>query len=798
MSVSPIKGLPLCLLVGGPERNRRGWRKAATPKYCKEALIRSGEDHDDGALGLCRGIFAARAFARSVGQVCQKRSPLHYLPHIAPEWSEAGGLMRTGRRVRVEHTFGSIFHAARNTNSGGEKKSSYTGTAAKRATQIIHHAHPHAIPIILMHGWPGSFSEFAPIIKPLSQTGKTSTGKNVSFNVVVPSLPGFVFSSPATSANWTYRDTARVFNTLMTEVLGYSTYSIHGTDWTYLLTFRAAHFSFLPFVSPSPEDLAAKNITISSVQNVTERKGDLFASIGFSYFNESAQKPNDIGLALYDSPTGQLAWIAAKMKLWSDPRAGTPPSQLTSTAILTAVSLYYLTSTFLSSIWIYGSNPAVFRTEYTPAPTDAPFLFSQFEYNSGLWPEEYVANVTNNLVRSRMNVMNLFGWLHKSLSDLDLRSSFICSPLKCRGFHKPVIEKNEECSEGSSSYRKGPVTFRSDASSSRHHFLSESSRLSFHSVSPGVTNVESDESHEQSSAGKTHFSQHGFWCCASRTHSAPSILLRRTSSSSSDGPLLNFPPATTAPMMYYRPTPAPMPMAMPISIPGSIPMTIPVYAPAPVVNSTSNWNLNPPTLMTNTTNLTRKRKFDNPAWENDAFNSNSSSMPLDEYPDPLACYPSGFGRDANAASRILKRRRVEEYPIHMNGYTEPQFLCAGCKREYFQIADHFRGLDYNSPCAAQVFHVKVGYGKWGGGISYPVWAKENAGAQWALRKRSAHATLLLRELTELVLVHVASSLTFARIRVPQSGLRRRQTQTNSKTNWAKKNIGGKIEDNSNF
>jgi hypothetical protein len=80
---------------------------------------------------------------------------------------------------------------------------------------------------------PGSFHEFYPVIKPLTQSWTSPTGKKVSFNVVVPSLPGFVFSS-APPVNWTVDDTARIFNTLMTEVLGYSTYTTHGTDWVYL------------------------------------------------------------------------------------------------------------------------------------------------------------------------------------------------------------------------------------------------------------------------------------------------------------------------------------------------------------------------------------------------------------------------------------------------------------------------------------------------------------------------------------------------------------------------------------
>ncbi|KAJ7020006.1 Alpha/Beta hydrolase protein [Mycena alexandri] len=271
----------------------------------------------------------------------------------------------------------------------------------------VHFAHeksknPDAIPLILLHGWPGSFDEFSPIIKPLTQASSVN-GTAVSYNVVVPSLPGFTFSS-APPANWTTDDTARIFNTLMTEVLGYPTYVVHGTDWgsavayslysSFNTTVRAAHFVFLPFLPPSAEDIAANNITLSDIQKIALQQTTDWTTTGNGYFLEQTTKPNDIGLALYDNPVGQLAWIGGKYKLWSDPRAGTPPSVLNNTAILTTVSLYYLTDSFLSSVWIYAQNPNGFTSVYTKASTDAPMLFSQFEYNI-LWPEEYVTKVGN-------------------------------------------------------------------------------------------------------------------------------------------------------------------------------------------------------------------------------------------------------------------------------------------------------------------------------------------------------------------------------------------------------------------
>jgi hypothetical protein len=76
----------------------------------------------------------------------------------------------------------------------------------------------------------GSFLEYVPTIPFLTTPTQGSNGRNVSYNVVIPSLPGFGFSSlPSTS--WNPDDTARLFNSLMVDVLGYSHYTAYGSDF---------------------------------------------------------------------------------------------------------------------------------------------------------------------------------------------------------------------------------------------------------------------------------------------------------------------------------------------------------------------------------------------------------------------------------------------------------------------------------------------------------------------------------------------------------------------------------------
>ena len=229
-------------------------------------------------------------------------------------------------------------------------------------------------------------------------------GTPVSFDVIVPSLPGFAFSS-APPANWTVDDTARVMNTLMVEALGYDKYAVHGTDWGSGVAYslydrfsqhvRASHFVFIPFYPPDFAGLTALNVTLTALETFEESNVVTWSTKGSAYFEEMTNEPNTIGLALYDNPIGQLAWIGHKFLIWSDPRQGTPPSVITSNEILRAVSLYYLTHTFVSSAFMYAQNPSGFKQNYTKANTDAPLLFSAFKYNVGFWPPALVAKVGN-------------------------------------------------------------------------------------------------------------------------------------------------------------------------------------------------------------------------------------------------------------------------------------------------------------------------------------------------------------------------------------------------------------------
>ncbi|KAF2966308.1 hypothetical protein GQX73_g7264 [Xylaria multiplex] len=287
------------------------------------------------------------------------------------------------------------------------KLSQYTTTIEDLDIHFVHEPSndPEAIPLILLHGWPSSFLEFSAIVEPLrSNSNGTSTSR--PFHVVVPSLPGFAFSSAA-PVNWTVTDTARVFNTLMVDILGYKTYAVHGTDWGSLVagelygnfnqTVRALHLSFIPKTPYNREELAERNITLKPEEELPLDVFLEWQKTGTGYFQLLSTKPNTISLALQDNPVGQLAWIGQIYIDGSDPRRGTGPSLLTDNEILRTVSLSYLSGSFASAGYIYQQNNGAFNQEYTRAKTDAPLLFSGFPYNNGAWPDASIAMIGNHV-----------------------------------------------------------------------------------------------------------------------------------------------------------------------------------------------------------------------------------------------------------------------------------------------------------------------------------------------------------------------------------------------------------------
>jgi microsomal epoxide hydrolase len=208
-------------------------------------------------------------------------------------------------------------------------------------------------PLILSHGWPGSVLEFLDIIEPLAHPERFGGDAKDGFTVVVPSLPGYGFSGkPARPIS--PRTIARLFDTLMVDVLKLPDYIAQGGDWGSAISgwlgyegqgCRAAHLNMMGWMSPGvvPETDEERRFAETSRQ--------LFDAEG-AYFREQSTKPQTLSYAMMDSPVGACAWIVEKFHGWSDLRRGFE-NIYTRDQLLTNVMIYLVTRSFNTATWLY-------------------------------------------------------------------------------------------------------------------------------------------------------------------------------------------------------------------------------------------------------------------------------------------------------------------------------------------------------------------------------------------------------------------------------------------------------------
>ena len=209
-------------------------------------------------------------------------------------------------------------------------------------------------PLIITHGWPGSHFEFWGAIEKLAFPSRFGGDPADAFDLVIPSLPGFGFSSKPTKPIG-QRTTARLFNTLMTEVLGYDSYLAQGGDWGGLVTSwlghdhgthaRAIHLNmmgFRPFGGPKNEAEVAW----------LARQGAMMDQLG-AYFRLQASKPQSIAWMAAGNPVGQAAWIMERFYDWSDLRKKSLEQTHPNDAMLTNIMIYVMTGSFTTGAWYY-------------------------------------------------------------------------------------------------------------------------------------------------------------------------------------------------------------------------------------------------------------------------------------------------------------------------------------------------------------------------------------------------------------------------------------------------------------
>jgi len=270
--------------------------------------------------------------------------------------------------------------------------------------QTIHAVHVRsdaagAIPLLLLHGWPGSVLEFEGLIGPLTDPAAHGGAAGDAFEVVIPSIPGFGFSTPLEGAGWTTKRIASAFLELMTR-LGYDRFAVQGGDLGAVIGPETARLA--------PERVIAVHVNgaIGGVEvddetaaQLTPLEQDRLRRVGefmqreIGYVAIQSTRPGLIGAMAADSPVAQLAWMYDKLQAWSHPTEASALDVLGTEFVLANASLYWLTASAGSAAYV---GYALDEWGVEEADSGVPTAAIQFAHDIGIRRQ---AEQSNTIVR---------------------------------------------------------------------------------------------------------------------------------------------------------------------------------------------------------------------------------------------------------------------------------------------------------------------------------------------------------------------------------------------------------------
>jgi len=249
--------------------------------------------------------------------------------------------------------------------------------------------HSNAEPLILVHGWPGSFMECYKVLDMLTNPTKYGRSEEDAFHLVCPSIPGYGFSSRPTEKGFNAKAAAKIFIKLMSR-LGYTSYFAQGGDWGSLITSNMAilddthikglHVNMILSMPWSHGIMASIRGVLTHLAPYWMLSADDYTlwqrsppSLGkmlsiSGYLHIQATKPQTISYPLNDSPVGLAAYIVEKFHGWSDCK-GDIESRFTKDELLTNVMIYWVTQTVGSSVRFYLENlNPITKLDYVKVP----------------------------------------------------------------------------------------------------------------------------------------------------------------------------------------------------------------------------------------------------------------------------------------------------------------------------------------------------------------------------------------------------------------------------------------------
>ncbi|HKU35548.1 MAG TPA: epoxide hydrolase [Paenarthrobacter sp.] len=265
----------------------------------------------------------------------------------------------------------------------------------------VRSAEQDAMPLLLMHGWPGSFLEFEGLIGPLTDPMAHGGTAADAFDVVIVSHPGFGFSTPLVGASWKRSDIAGVYLELMSR-LGYERFAVQGGDVGAGVAPEIARLapgrvigvhvngSLGTFMGGVDDQTA----TLTPLEQDRLRRVGEFMRHEFGYIALQSTRPGLVGVMLGDSPVGQLAWILDKLQAWTHPAEVPAANILGDRFIIENASLYWFTGSGGSSAYVGYAQDAAWGAQ--PQSSGVPTAVIVFAHDVGL---RFAEEKANNIVR---------------------------------------------------------------------------------------------------------------------------------------------------------------------------------------------------------------------------------------------------------------------------------------------------------------------------------------------------------------------------------------------------------------
>lgn len=261
---------------------------------------------------------------------------------------------------------------------------------------------PSPIPLVLIHGWPSSFTEMLKVIPLLTNPGSNGGDPRDSFDVVVPSLPGYGYSDAPAQPGMSIWRAAELIYELMHDVQGYSRFFVSGGDWgAYAATYMgyrypaaipAIHLSFVPGNINQQASASAPPFSPAESDLLVQRKRWNENEGGYEHLQ--CTKPQTLAYALTDSPVGLAAWILEKMYSWSD-CAGNIKSVFSNDELLTNISVYWFMQTMASSVRMYYETTVNPWSLPVGKRVETPTAIAVFPKELSVAPREWAERIYN-------------------------------------------------------------------------------------------------------------------------------------------------------------------------------------------------------------------------------------------------------------------------------------------------------------------------------------------------------------------------------------------------------------------